>query len=147
MTTQAFSSAGSKIYISAGVPATYDGTGFGTLTYTEIKEVTEIGALGPTQQVVNHVPVSDPFTYKIKTITDSGALSMKGARVTSDPGQTILIAAQASFNPYAIKIVLQNSTILYVQALVTSYVTTVGSAGVITSFDSSVQLSGAIVTV
>jgi len=147
MATQAFSSAGSTISISAGVPATYDAAGFGALSYTLIKEVTDIGAAGPVTAMVTHTPTNDPFTYKIKTIVDSGSLSLKGARVTADPGQTLLINAQVSYNPYSIKIVLQNSTILYFQALVLSYVTTVGTAGVITSFDSNVAISGAIVTV
>jgi hypothetical protein len=147
MTTQAFSSAGSTISISAGVPATYNAAGFAALTYTPIKEVTDIGALGKSVAMVTHVPVDSAVTYKVKTIANSGQLALKGARVATDPGQTILLAAVDSFAPYAVKIVLQNGTIMYAQALVLDYVTTVGNAGVITSFDSKIELSGDIVVV
>ena len=147
MSSLAFSSAGSTVSISAAIPATYDDAGFTALTFTKIGEVTDIGALGPVTAMVSHTPVDDPFVYKIKTVTDSGQLSLQGARVTTDAGQMILIAGQASFAPQAIKITLQNGTVLYVQGLVLSYQTTVGAAGVVTSFTSDVALSGKIITV
>lgn len=147
MSTLAFSSAGSTISISAGVPTTFDSTGFAALTYTIIKEVTDIGALGKSFGLITHTPVNDPTTYKLKGISNSGQLSLKGARVTTDAGQTLLLAGLESQAPQAIKITLQNGTNLYVQGLVMDYVTTVGGAGVITSFDSKIELSGNIVTV
>jgi hypothetical protein len=147
MATLAFSSAGSTLSISAGVPATYDAIGFGALTYTVVKEVTEIGTLGKTFGLITHTPVNDPVTYKIKGISNSGTLAVKGARVTSDPGQTIFIAASDSYAPYSIKITLADSTNLYVQGLVMGYQTAVGGAGQITGFDANVELSGNIVTV
>lgn len=146
MSTLAFTSAGSKIYISAGVPATIDSAGFGALTYTEIKDVTDLGAVGPKVGNVTHVPVSESVTYKFKTITDNGSMALKGARVTTDAGQTLLIAAVASFATYAFKVVLQNGAIIYFQGLADSYNTTIGTAGVITSFDTNILVSGNIVT-
>lgn len=147
MTTLAFSSAGSKIYISAGVPATIDSTGFAALTYTEIKEVTDIGMIGPEDAVILHNPVGDNTTYKFKGSRNNGSLDLKGARATTDAGQTILIAAEASSAAYALKIVLQNATILYCQALIMSYKTSVGTVSQITSFESKCEVSGPVVTV
>lgn len=147
MATLVFSSAGSTIAISAGVPATYDAAGFGALTYTLIKEVTEIGTLGKTFGLITHSPVSDPVTYKVKGISNSGTLSLKGGRVVSDPGQTLLISAADSYAAHAIKITLADNTILYVQGLVMGYQTVIGGAGVLTTFDSNVELSGNIITV
>lgn len=147
MATLAFSSAGSTVSISAGIPATYDGTGFGSLTYTRIGEVTDIGALGKSFSLITHVPVDQAFTFKLKGIANSGQLALKGARVTTDAGQIILLAAVNSFAPYAVRITLQNGTNLYCQCLVMDYVTAVGGAGVITAFDSKLELSGDIVTV
>lgn len=147
MSTNAFTSAGSAIYISAGVPATIDSTGFGALTYTKINDVTDIGQVGPVVAMVPHVPVDQSVTFKFKTITDNGNLQVKGARVTSDAGQTLLNTAVGSFAAYAIKVVLQNGAIIYFQGLVLSYKTTVGTAGVITTFDSDIAVSGSIVIV
>lgn len=147
MSTLAFSSIGSKIYLSAGVPATIDSSGFGALTYTEIKEVTDIGMIGPESSVITFNPVADSSTYKLKGTRNNGALDLKGARAPTDAGQTLLVAAEASTSPYAAKLVLQNGTILYAQVLVMSYKTSVGSGSQITSFESKLEVSGAIVTV
>jgi len=145
MATLAFSSAGSSLSISAGVPATYDAAGFGALTYTVVKEVTEIGTLGKTFGLITHTPVNDPTTYKLKGIANSGNLSVKGARAPSDPGQTIFIAASDSQAPYSILITLADATKMYVQGLVMGYQTAVGGAGSITGFDATVELSGNII--
>lgn len=145
MSTLAFTSAGSKIYISAGTPATIDAAGFGALSFTLIGDVTDLGAIGPAFANVEHVPVDTGTKNKFKTILDNGSMSVKGARVTSDAGQTLLIAAASSFSAYSFKVVLQNGAIIYAQALVDSYKTTIGTAGVITSFDSNLLITGNIV--
>lgn len=145
MSTLAFTSAGSTISISAGVPATIDAAGFGALTYTKINDVTDIGMLGTQYALVNHVPVDQAVTFKYKTINDNGNLQLKGARVTTDAGQTLLNNAASSFAPYAIKIVLQNGAIIYGQVLVASYQTNIGTAGVITTFESNCAISGNLV--
>lgn len=147
MSTLAFSSIGSKIYLSAGVPATIDSSGFGALTYTEVKEVTDIGMIGPESTVVLHQPISESTTYKLKTGRNNGTLDCKMARAPTDPGQALLIAAENSYSPYALKVVLQNGTILYSQVLVMSYKTNIGNQGQITGAESKLEISGAIVTV
>lgn len=147
MSTNAFSTAGTVISISAGAPATFDAAGFAALTYTKIGDVTDIGSIGPKVAMVPHVPIDDSVTYKIKTITDNGSLQVKGARVTTDAGQIILLAAVASFAPYSIKIAVKNGSVIYCQVLALSYNTTLGTAGVITTFDSDLAISGNIVTV
>ena len=72
-------------------------------------------------------------------------MTLKGARVTTDPGQTLLNAASQSYSAYAIKIVLQNGAIIYGQVLVQSYQTNIGGAGQITGFDSTCAISGNLV--
>lgn len=104
-----------------------------------------MGAVGPKVGNVTHVPVAESVTYKFKTIVDNGAMSLKGARVTSDAGQALLIAAVASYAAYSFKVVLQNGAIIYFQGLADSYNTTIGTAGQITSFDSNILVSGNIV--
>ena len=152
MTTLAFTSAGSKIYIgTAAIPNdgsfAGDAAAFAAQTYVEIKEVTDIGAIGKTFGMVAHNPVGDPTTYKLKTVSNTGTLALKGARAPSDPGQAKLLAAVDSYLTYATKIVLQTGTILYVQGLYMGYTTTVGTVSVITSFDCNVELSGNLIVV
>lgn len=144
MSTLAFTSAGSAVYISAGVPATLDVAGFAALSYTKIGDITDLGAVGPAVGNVTHVPVDQAVTFKYKTIVDNGSMALKGARVTTDAGQTILIAAVASYANYAFKVVLQNGAIIYFQGLADSYKTNIGTAGVITSFDCNLLVNGNI---
>ena len=146
MSTLAFTSAGSSISISAGTPATLDVAGFAALSYTKIGDITDLGAVGPKVANVTHVPVDQAVTFKYKTIVDNGAMALKGARVTTDAGQIILLAAVASYANYAFKVVLQNGAIIYFQGLADSYNTTIGTAGVITSFDSNILINGNIYT-
>lgn len=145
MSTLAFTSAGSTVYISAGVPATIDSTGFGALTYTKINDVTEIGVIGTNFAIVEHIPVDQSVKFKYKTINDNGNVTLKGARVTTDAGQILLNTASQSFSAYAIKIVLQNAAIIYGQVLVQSYQTNIGGAAQITGFDSTCAVSGNLV--
>ena len=147
MATLAFSSVGSKVFLSAGVPATIDSAGFGALSYTEIKELTDIGMIGPESAVILHNPVRENVTYKLKGSRNNGALDLKGARAPTDPGQALLIAAEASVAPYAVKIQLQNGTLLYAQVLIMSYKTSIGGQSQITAFESKAEISGDIVTV
>lgn len=148
MATKAFSSVGSKVWLSAGVPATIDAAGFGALSYTEILDVTDIGMVGPESAVILHNPVRENVTYKLKGSRNNGALDLKGAREsTLQPGQTLLIAAEASTAAYAMKVVLQTGTILYFQVLVMSYKTTIGGQNQITGFESKCEVSGDIITV
>lgn len=147
MPTAAFSSAGSKVYLSAGVPATFNSAGFAALTYTEVKEITDLGMIGPESSVILHNPVNENVTYKIKGTRNNGSVDLKGARATSDAGQTLLIAAEASAAPYAMKIELSTGTVIYAQVLVMSYKTSVGGQNQITTIEAKCEVSGAIVTV
>ena len=142
-----FTSAGTTLYISAGVPATIDAAGFGALTYTKVAEVTDLSSIGPEIAVVEHTPIDSGVKYKLKTIKDNGTMSVKGARQTSDAGQILLSNAVGVYAPYAIKIVLQNGTIIFAQALISSYKTVIGTAGVVTTFESNFNISGEVVTV
>jgi hypothetical protein len=147
MSTLAFSSAGSKILISAGVPATYDATGFGALSYTEINSISDIGVIGDVASLITFMPVNNPTTFKLKGNTNSGVLSLKGAFTPTDPGQVLLMSASNSYNPYAIKILLANSSIIFAQGLVMGVQTTVGTVNQITGLECNVELSGGVVRV
>jgi hypothetical protein len=143
----AFSSAGSKVFLSAGTPATADAAGFGALTYTEIKNVSDIGMIGPESSLITFNPVATLDTQKLKGSINNGSLDLKGARDTTDAGQGLLITAQGSFAAYAVKVVLQNTSTLYASVLVMTYKTSIGTVNQITSFESKLEISGGVVTV
>jgi hypothetical protein len=147
MPTLAFSSVGSTLSISAGVPATFNAAGFAALTYTLVKDLTDIGVIGGDTSIINHNPVAENTTYKLKGSRDPGSLSLKGAYAPTDPGQILLKAADVSPNTYCIKMVLQNGTIFYSQALITGFKVTVGGQSQITGMEANAALSGDLVVV
>lgn len=147
MATLAFSSAGSKIFLAAGEPATETEAGYNALTWVEIKEVTDIGMIGPEMAVINHNPVGENVTYKIPGSLNNGALDCKGARAPSDAGQALLITAQknAATQKYSVQVRLVDGTKIFAGVLVTSYKTSIGGQSQITGFESKMEISGAIV--
>lgn len=148
MASQAFTSAGTKIYLSAGLPATYDAAGFTALTFTEIGEVTNIGSYGKKYNVVKHNPLATRATVKRKGSYDNGTLQLKIAKSkVSDAGQTLLSTASSDDNSYAFKIVLQNGKIDYFTGQTTSYMIEVGSVDQITGISADVELDADIIEV
>lgn len=144
--TQPFSSAGSKIYLSAATAVSPSDTTMAALTYTEVKWVSELGMIGPESAVILFNPVSDNNTYKAMGNRNNGSVDLKGARMP-DPGQALLVAAEAGGVPYSLKIVLADGTSLYAAVLVTSFKTNIGNSGQITMFESKCEISGAVFTV
>lgn len=146
MPTLAFGSAGATVSISAGVPATIDSTGFGALSYTLIKDITDVGMVGPEASIILHAPLNENVTYKIKGPVNNGSCDLKGAKPSSaDPGHALLVAAVASPNAYSIKITLINGALIYFQTKVTSYKTSIGNNGQLVGMESKCEVDGAVV--
>lgn len=159
MTTLAVTSAGTKIYIcatantgSTPIPTTHDAnatTGFPSLSYTEITQISTIGIAGDTSSMVSFMPVNDSQTYKFKSNVNSGVLTLKGAFAPSDPGQALLAAGAAGNSPnsYAFKLALSNGSFMYANGIIMNYTTDVGTVAQIMGMDSSVEMSGGWVRV
>jgi hypothetical protein len=143
MPSAAITSAGSKMYISAALPATYDKTGFEALTWTEIGEVTEIPAFGKVYNIVQHLPLADRQTIKRKGSFDNGDIEVPYAYdPDDDDGQVILTAAVDSDNSYAFKIDLKDPALksVYFTAQVTSQPLNLGGTDSIAMMSSTLAI-------
>ena len=149
MASNAFTSAGTTIAISASLPATYDAAGFGAvgMTYTAIGEITDAGEYGKEYNLVTHNPLADRKTYKRKGSYNNGSMTLQMGRVPDDAGQVLLLAAQDSDDSYSFKITLQDGTVNYVTGQVMSYRTSIGSVDQITSASVTVEVDSDIVEV
>ncbi len=145
MPSDAFTSAGTTIGVSVALPATYNTAGFAALTFTDIGEVVDGGELGRVYEVVKHNPLATRETIKRKGSFDSGSLSLMMARVPSDAGQTILVAAVNSDNSHSFEVTLQDGTILYFTAQIFSYLTKVGTTNQITAAQVNVEIDSDII--
>lgn len=145
--SKAFTSAGTKLAVSANAPTTYDSTGFAALTFTEVGEITNMGTFGKTYNLVTHNPLGDRKTVKRKGAYNNGELQLQMARVPEDAGQTVLVAGLDSDNSYSFKVTLQDGTVQYFSAQIMSYTTNIGTVDQITAAEVSVQIDNAIVEV
>lgn len=145
--SDAFTSAGTTISVCATAPATYDQSGFEALSFTEIGEVTDMGEFGKTYNVVTHNPIGNRQTVKRKGSYNNGTVSLQMARVPSDAGQAILVAAVDSDNSYSFKVVLQDTTVLYFSAQVTSYPVNIGNVDSITAATVNCEIDNEIIEV
>lgn len=135
-----FTSAGSKLSISAVLPATFDAAGYGALTFAEVGEVTDLGEFGREYALVTHNPIGTRKTLKRKGSYNEGALALQMARVPGDAGHIILIAARDDDASYAFSVELQDGTLMYFTAQTMSYKTGVGSVDTITGATANLEI-------
>lgn len=146
MASNAKTSAGSFLSISAELPATHDVAGFGAITaWTEVGEITDIGEFGREYTLVTHNPLKDRRTVKRKGSFNDGSITLQMARDVSDAGQALLQTAQDDDNSYSIRVTLQDGTPLYTTAQVMSYKTTIGSVDAITSATTVLEIDNDII--
>ena len=120
--------AGTIIALSASAPGTFDGSGYGALSYTTVGEADEIqGDIGRLYNMVQRFPLAGAGRpSKKKGNYNDGNIQLPMALDYSDTGQNLVRTAIASANPYSFKITLPNSTVIYGQALVLGATVNIG---------------------
>lgn len=138
--------AGTKLAISAGVPASQDATGYAALTYTTIGQVEQLGTFGATQEVVNFQPL-DGVLQKFKGPSNSGAIQPQLAHDDADAGQTLLrTAADDATNAlYAFKVTFPDNSKRYFQGRVFGYPETAGGANSMLMANPSIEISSKVI--
>jgi len=147
MASKAMTSAGTTIGISAALPATYDQTAFAALTYTEIGEVSDLGEFGREYNIVKFNPLKDRRTVKRKGSFDDGTVQVQLAKAATDAGQILLKSAVNSDASHSVKIVLQDGTIFYFTAQVSSSTVNVGNVDQITSSTFKLEIDNDIIEI
>ena len=145
--SKAMTSAGTTIGISAALPATYNQAAFAALAYTEIGEVSDLGEFGREYNVVKFNPLKDRRTVKRKGSFDDGTVQVQLAKAASDAGQILLKTAVNSDASHSVKIVLQDGTIFYFTAQVSSSTVNVGNVDQITSSTFKLEIDNDIIEV
>lgn len=104
----AISSAGTRVYISATLPATYNEAGYEALTWTAIGNIESVGDYGATFDAVTFDPLDTGVRMKAKGVKDNGDITLPFAYDSADAGVVILKAASDSMNDYSFKVVGQD---------------------------------------
>ena len=87
MASGAFTSAGTTISVTSEEPGSYDATGFGSLSFDEIGEVTDLGEFGREYNLVTHNPLGSRQTVKRKGSFNDGTISSPEAGTPTNTGQ------------------------------------------------------------
>lgn len=133
--------AGTTVSISAGVPATYDETGFAALAYTEVGEVTNLGDRGRTYEDVSYTTLGERGTVHLKGTYDEPETTFEMVGRRSDAGQAIMKTASQSDLDFAFKVEFANGDIDYFQAKVYSFVSVGGEANTVRAVNANIRLS------
>ena len=117
------SAAGATLAISASLPATYDAAGYGatTITYTAVGEVENFGQHGMTAVVTEFTPVDTAIVTKVKGSKNYGTKSLTIGSIPGNAGQVILKAASESSNRYSVKITYPDTSVHYLDVLISKY--------------------------
>lgn len=139
--------AGTAIAMSAAAPATEDAAGYAALTYTEIGQVEQIGAIGATTEVITFQPLKGA-AQKHKGGTNFGSIQPALAHDDSDAGQTLLrTAAEDLTDLYSFKVTYPDGATRYFQGRVFGYPETVQGATSMLMANPTIEISTKIIKV
>jgi hypothetical protein len=107
---------GNLFYISASLPATYDGTGYGALSYTQVRGMRAIDDIGVKYETVDFNLIGE-VRHNKRVGTQANSINIEVFKI-DDAGQTLLkaLALPATINSYSFKVVLVDGTIYYFTA-------------------------------
>lgn len=115
--------AGAVVSITATLPATYDSAGYeaSVMNFTTIGEVESFGSYGVTAAVSEFTPVDTSIVTKVKGSKNYGNMDLTMACLPSNTGQDLVEAASESKNRYSLKVVFPDTSIHYMDVLVTKF--------------------------
>jgi len=113
--------AGSVLSISAGLPATYDLSGYGALGWTAVGQVENYGNHGVVGAITEFTPVDTAVVAKVKGSKNYGTMSLSIGHMPGDAGQALVKLASESSNRYSIKLLYPDTSIHYLDALVSKF--------------------------
>ena len=143
-------SAGTTLGMSTTLPTTFDsdsGTGYPSLSFTTVGEITEIPAFGSVYNLITHNPLGERRVTKRKGSINDGTLTLTFAADASDTGQAALNTAHTSDSEIAIAITYPDGEDDYFTALVMSYQINAGGSDSIHDATVTLELTRAPVNV
>lgn len=119
--------AGTRIYISASLPASNDLASFSALSWTQIRGVRVAGELGNTWSTREDNLIDVDFVVRRKANLMFNTTPLEVVTISGDPGQALLLAASSVENSYAFRIMRKGGGERYFVAQVVSFIESQGS--------------------
>ena len=142
---KAMTGGGVKLYLSSMLPATWDKAGFEAIasSFKILGNTVNLGDWGKTWNETTFEPTALPEAQVLKTNFNMGNPTVTYAYPAEpeyDDGQALMDEAVDSNDYYAVKLELQNGTVIYSKALVASTSITVGGVGDITMVSANLRV-------
>jgi hypothetical protein len=112
---------GGFLSVSAAAPATYDASGYGALTWTDVGEASEIPEFGAAYSPVTFTPLKTGIVNKFHGELNYGSITVPLGYDSADAGQIILLAALASKNEISFRETRSDGTIRFISGKVMSF--------------------------
>lgn len=110
-----FATAGAKFYIGGPLEANFsaplNAASFAGQTWVEVNPLENIGSFGDTANEVAFTAIGDSRTRKLKGARDAGTLELSAAIDYADAGQVAMLAAEASPNSFAFRVVFNDAPV------------------------------------
>lgn len=145
--------AGTTFSVASEVPDDLDDnetTGFPSLSYTAVGEVTSVPSHGAEYALVTHNPISDRVTRKLKGSVNYGSITVPLALDSGDGGQDIMRdhADETSVDDLvSVEVAYPDGTTEYFTALVMSFTTAGDGVDSILSAEAMLEIDSSVVTV
>ena len=139
---------GTTIGLSATLPTTYDSvasTGYPSLTFTAVGEITDIPAFGESNNTVTHNPLGEIDVEKRPGSRNYGDLTLPMALDAADAGQVLILANLRS--KVAIEITMPDGAVHYTAGYLMGFSTNVGGSDSIISASVTIAVTNASVIV
>lgn len=102
---------GTRFYIGTAVDETTDtASEYAALTFTEVRNVQNLGEFGDQSADVTFTSLGDDRVQHAKGARDGGTPAIVVGILETDPGQQAMIAAEGQPMDYAFKVVYNNKT-------------------------------------
>ena len=142
-------SSGTKLYVAAEKPATYDKAGFDAITWTEVGEVVDLGEIGPEFELVTYDALGNRVTQKLKGQVNMGSQAAELGKDVADAGQTILkasvtLSSLTVDSVHSFKVEFKDTTYDCYTGLPMSYTTNIGAANNVTGATTAIEVNDEI---
>jgi hypothetical protein len=121
--------AGATLAITASLPSTYDGAGYAAsgMNFIAAGEVESFGDHGMSKAITEFTPIDTQVVAKVPGSKNYGNMSVTLAALPSDAGQDIIQAAAESPAHYSVRLTYQDTSVHYMDVLVSKFVDLGGS--------------------
>ena len=136
-------SVGTTFALVAGVPATFDASGYAAVTYTAVGEVNSLGDFGGTGEVIENTPLATGVIEKFIGSINYGTINAIFSKDLDSTGQGVI---QAGFDggsaraEHSVRITFPSGDIAYLGVKIASFVTSVGDANTVTGGNTDLEL-------